>query len=56
MSFAMTRTTVEGAECFVTVFTLEVPSRVSFFVSLESLLVVKALFAEVALELPVVNH
>ena len=41
---------------FVTVFALEVPSRVSFFVSLESLLVVKALFAEFALELPVVNH
>ena len=56
MSFAMTRTTVEGAKCFVTVFTLKVPSRVSFFVSLERLLVVKALLAEVALKLPVVNH
>ena len=55
MILLMSRTSEQRGECFVTLFTLEVSTRVCLPVPLEGLLVVVALLAKVALELPAMD-
>ena len=55
MILPMSRTSEQRGECFVTLFTLEVSTRVCLPVPLEGLLVVVALLAKIALELPAMD-
>ena len=55
MIFAVPSTSVERVECFVTLITLELITTVSFFVSLEGLLILVSLRADVTFVIPFVN-
>ena len=55
MIFLMTSTSIQRTECFVTLITLELTTRVSLSVPLEGLLVFKALHAHVTFVIPFMN-